>query len=137
MQHLHLLLVVGHAVNESHSAAGIVGKLAHIEQILWIFLLLVVALDPFMLLGAMLLVLETQKYIEKSSIICRFPLTLSLMGNRRIIALTGRGKNASNSSSRPMTSVTDQAGDTPSLCMYLVSTWNGEHRTSWRRTLNE
>lgn len=64
MQHLHLLLVVGHAVNESHSTAGIVGKLAHIEQILWIFLLLVVALDPFMLLGAMLLVLETQKILK-------------------------------------------------------------------------
>lgn len=61
MQQLHLLLVVGHTVDESHSAASIVGKLAHIEQILWIFLLLVVALDPFMLLGAMLLVLETQK----------------------------------------------------------------------------
>lgn len=54
-------------MDECNSATGIVGELAHIEQILWILLLLGGRLDALMLLTAMLFVLKTAEELKKSS----------------------------------------------------------------------
>jgi len=56
-----LLLVIGHTVDESHSATSIVSELAHVEQIIWIFLLLSCSLDAFMFISTMLFILKVMK----------------------------------------------------------------------------
>lgn len=51
-------------MDECNSATGIVGELAHIEQILWQLLILGGGLDALMLLTAMLFILRTAEDLK-------------------------------------------------------------------------
>lgn len=54
-------------MDECNSATGIVGELAHIEQILWQLLILGGGLDALMLLTAMLFILRTVEDLKKKT----------------------------------------------------------------------
>jgi len=52
------LFVVGHAVDQGDGSTGVVGELAHVEEILGMLLLHL--LNPIVLLGAVLLILKME-----------------------------------------------------------------------------